>query len=191
MIAEALGIDITEALSIDLPNRLPKNFTTEVDVMIGMTKILDKAKVSLMKVIIAQEHDEYPDMTEVHWIVNFHIIMKKCRDELLSKGKERDTEGNFLMQEIQILEKAKTKVAEHAFFDMVGRKVDDIVPRLNAFVGEFWSYMANLVDIFLEKTLVGYSMQLGYIDLCGEILRQSIRQIDAESIPSASAIMEA
>jgi len=135
--------------SISELNRMPKTLSSVSEALTTFMGIVGSAKESLNKIIVRGEYDEYPEDKNMHCTARLVEMLNQYSGEL-RKCSENDLTGNFLMDEIQVLEEAKgiqlpNFLPRSTFLAMLQKKVEKISHIPVAFVEKVWTYIEGVV----------------------------------------------
>ncbi|KAH7683443.1 Dynamin GTPase protein [Dioscorea alata] len=130
-------------------DHMPSNLSNVADAMRAFMKVLSSMKETLKKILIQREYDEYPDDFNMHGVARIVEMLTKYSQEL-PVNQVMITEGEFLMEEIKILEEAKAIglpnfLPESAFKILLKRKIDGISHLPIEFVKKVWNYIEEVV----------------------------------------------
>ncbi|KAL3807731.1 hypothetical protein ACJIZ3_000378 [Penstemon smallii] len=137
-------------------NKLPQIMTSISEAMTTFMNILGLAKESLRKILLRGEFDEYPDEMEMHCTARFADMLNQYSSELQSKSVENYSNGNFLLEEIRVLEETKAIglpnfLPRAVFLTLLQKKMKTISFAPFEFVEKTWNY--------LEKVLISVLMR--------------------------------
>lgn len=129
--------------------RLPQNLTTVSEAIAAFMQIISSSKESLMKILIRGEFDEYRDDKVMHCTARLAEMLDKFSDDL-QKSAENNNLGNFLVEEIKVLEESNgiwlsNFLARAAFQSLLKKKVCAIAVIPVSFVSFVWDYIETVV----------------------------------------------
>ncbi|KAK6945674.1 Dynamin GTPase effector [Dillenia turbinata] len=146
------SITINLKLSNDVSelNKMPQNLSSIAEAMTAFMRIIRLVKESLRKVLIRGEYDEYPDEEHMHCAARLAEMLNQFYDDLQSSRNEFHHAGDFLMEEIGILEETKSIglpnfLPRTAFLAILQRHVKTISGAPISFVRKVWTYVADVV----------------------------------------------
>ncbi|KAL8543637.1 hypothetical protein ACS0TY_004274 [Phlomoides rotata] len=152
---------INEKLASNLEElkRLPRNLGSIAEAMSAFMHVLGAAKESLRKVMLRGEFDEYPDVSEMHCTARLAEMLNQFSNEMQSKSDEK--KGNFLINEIRVLEEAKSIglpkfLPRAAFLTLLQKKVKGISFTPFEFVEKTWAYIEGVVVAVLIQHCENY-----------------------------------
>ncbi|KAL8556807.1 hypothetical protein ACS0TY_004320 [Phlomoides rotata] len=152
---------INEKLASNLEElkRLPRNLGSIAEAMSAFMHVLGAAKESLRKVMLRGEFDEYPDVSEMHCTARLAEMLNQFSNEMQSKSDEK--KGNFLIDEIRVLEEAKSIglpkfLPRAAFLTLLQKKVKGISFTPFEFVEKTWAYIEGVVVAVLIQHCENY-----------------------------------
>ncbi|KAK2982474.1 hypothetical protein RJ640_026317 [Escallonia rubra] len=148
---------INDKLKVNLSelNRMPRNICSVAEAMTAYVQVIGLSKESLKKILMRGEFDEYPDDKEMHCTARLAELLNNY-SELLQKSTVVDgTDGNFLMEEIRVLEETKAMwlpnfVPRTAFLAVLHRKVKEISNTPVEFIAKAWNYIEKVVTEVLS-----------------------------------------
>ncbi|GLU02368.1 hypothetical protein SLE2022_196220 [Rubroshorea leprosula] len=150
-------MNINEKLSANVMEleKMPKILSSQAEAMTAFMQIIGSAKESLRKILLRGEFDEYPDEREMHGSARFVEILNDFSNEL-HKSVENEQTGDFLMEEIKVLEEAKgielpNFLSHSAFLCILQRKVDRISSMPTDCVEQTWDYIESVVIAILKR----------------------------------------
>ncbi|XP_048322235.1 dynamin-related protein 4C-like [Ziziphus jujuba] len=141
-------------------NKLPKHLNSVAEATATFMQIVEAVKESLRKILLRGEFEEYPDDKHMHCTARLTEMLNKFSDELHACA-ESDPIGDFLMDEIKILEESKkislpNFLPRTAFLGLLNRKVKGISGKPIEFVGDLWDYIEEVVMKVLMQHVEGY-----------------------------------
>ncbi|KAM0936083.1 putative dynamin stalk domain, GTPase effector domain, Dynamin superfamily [Dioscorea sansibarensis] len=136
-------------------DNMPRNLSTVADAMRAFMKVLSSMKETLKKILIQREYDEYPDDLEMHAVARIADMLTRYSQELPTSPL-MTSEGEFLMEEIKVLEEAKAIglpnfLPESTFMTLLKGKIDGISHIPIEFVKKLQSSMTRAVQNLIEK----------------------------------------
>ncbi|PIN07237.1 Vacuolar sorting protein VPS1, dynamin [Handroanthus impetiginosus] len=138
-------------------NKLPRHLNSIAEAMTTFLQILGSAKESLRKILVQGEFDEYPDEEDMHCTARLRVKFDKYSDELHSENVvDNDSNKNFLLDEIKVLEETKSIglpnfLHKVVFLTLLQRKVKGISAIPLDFVEKTWNYIEDvLVSVLLR-----------------------------------------
>ncbi|KAJ0988654.1 hypothetical protein J5N97_007010 [Dioscorea zingiberensis] len=142
-------INVKLSFNISELDKMPQNLSTVADAMRAFMNVLSSMKETLKKILVRGEYDEYPDDFEMHGAARIVDMLNQYSKELPANPLVIN-EGEFLMEEIQVLEEAKTVglpnfLPESAFKTLLRRKIDRISHFTLEFVNQVWNYIEEVV----------------------------------------------
>ncbi|KAK6945671.1 Dynamin GTPase effector [Dillenia turbinata] len=181
------------------PEGLLEKVTAD-DVNIGLGYVCAKNRVgdetyeearveeeSLRKVLLRGEDDEYPDEEKMHGAARLAEMLNQYYDDLQSSRSEFHHAGDFLMDEIRILEETKSIglpnfLPPTGFLLILQRHVKTISGSPTAFVRKVWNYMGDVVIHVLMFHSVNYpqlqsSMRRAANGLIPKVMGNSVGQV--------------
>ncbi|PIN04596.1 Vacuolar sorting protein VPS1, dynamin [Handroanthus impetiginosus] len=138
-------------------NKLPKHLNSVAEAMTAFLQILGSAKESLKKILVQGEFDDYPDTSEMHCTARLWEMFDKYSDELQSENVVvDDSNGNFLLDEIKVLEETKSIgppnfLPKAVFLTLLQRKVKGISAIPLDFVEKTWNYIETVLVSVLSR----------------------------------------
>ncbi|KAM0936082.1 putative dynamin stalk domain, GTPase effector domain, Dynamin superfamily [Dioscorea sansibarensis] len=134
---------------------MPSNLASVADAMRAFMKVLSSMKETLKKILMLGEYDEYPDDFDMHGVARI-VEMLTQYSQALPENQVMINEGEFLMEEIKILEEAKAIglpnfLPESTFKILLKRKIDGISHFPIEFVRKVWNYIEEIVIKVLLK----------------------------------------
>ncbi|KMT13706.1 hypothetical protein BVRB_4g080880 [Beta vulgaris subsp. vulgaris] len=111
---------------------MPKNLSSVAEAMTAFMQVMGSVKESLRKILIRGEYDEYPEDVTMHCTARLAEMLDELSVLTKSAGNNEDIKlGNFLMEEIRVLQEAKGIVlpnflSRSAFLTVLQRKVQGI-----------------------------------------------------------------
>ncbi|KAI6684394.1 hypothetical protein NL676_030307 [Syzygium grande] len=129
--------------------RMPKNLSSVAEAMTAFMQIIGSAKESLRKVLLRGEFDEYPDEKNMHCTARLAEMLNQYYDEL-QNCPENDPTTNFLLEELEVLEEAKSIglpnfLPRTAFLTLLQRKVKAISSKPPSLGVRAWDYIDGVV----------------------------------------------
>ncbi|GLU02374.1 hypothetical protein SLE2022_196260 [Rubroshorea leprosula] len=150
-------MNINEKLSANVMEleKMPKILSSHAEAMTTFMQIIGSAKESLRKILLRGEFDEYPDDKEMHGSARLVEMLDKFANEL-HKSVENEQTGDFLIEEIKVLEEAKgielpNFLSHSAFLCILQRKVDRISSMPTDCVEQTWGYIERVVIAILKR----------------------------------------
>ncbi|KAH7683445.1 Dynamin GTPase protein [Dioscorea alata] len=176
-------------------DNMPRNLSTVADAMRAFMKVLISMKETLKKILILRDYDEYPDDLDMHGVARIVDMLTQYSKEL-PVNPHMIIEGEFLMEEIIVLEEAKAIglpnfLPESTFKTLLKRKIDGISHFPIEFVKKVWNYIEKVVIKVLLKHSDNYpqlqsSMTMAAQNLIEKMTKQSCqsvqRMIDVERV---------
>ncbi|KAJ6946145.1 hypothetical protein NC651_001032 [Populus alba x Populus x berolinensis] len=128
---------------------MPKAMSSVAKFLTAFMELIGCVKESLTKTLVRGEYDEYPDDPNMHGVARVVEMFDQYSDELFNCPESKHT-GNFLMDEIRVLDDAKAIalpnfLPRHAFLSLLQRKVERVSHIPFGFVEKAWAYFENLV----------------------------------------------
>nr|XP_048323302.1 dynamin-related protein 4C-like [Ziziphus jujuba var. spinosa] len=167
-------------------NKLPKHLNSGSEATTTFMQIVGVVKESLRTILLRGEFEEYPDDKRMHCTARLAEMLNKSSDELHTYA-ESDPIGDFLMDEIKILEESKeislpNFLPRTAFLSILQRKVKGISGKLIEFVGDLWDYIEEVVmKVLMQHVEDYYQVQLSTRragqNLIGKMKERSIKSM--------------
>ncbi|KAL3742170.1 hypothetical protein ACJRO7_017625 [Eucalyptus globulus] len=129
--------------------RMPKNLSSVEDAMMAFMEIMGSAKESLRKFLLRGEIDEFLDEEDMPCTARLAEMLNQYYDELRN-WTESNLTTNFLLEETEVLEKAKgiglpDVLPQTAFLTLLQRKVKEISSKLPSLVVRVWDCIEGVV----------------------------------------------
>ncbi|KAK3433430.1 hypothetical protein EUGRSUZ_D01329 [Eucalyptus grandis] len=129
--------------------RMPKNLSSVEDAMMAFMEIMGSAKESLRKFLLRGEIDEFLDEKDMPCTARLAEMLNQYYDELQNWTENNQT-TNFLLEEMEVLEKAKgiglpDVLPQTAFVTLLQRKVKEISSKLPSLVVRVWDCIEGSV----------------------------------------------
>ncbi|KAK2632517.1 hypothetical protein EUGRSUZ_L01453 [Eucalyptus grandis] len=129
--------------------RMPKNLSSVEDAMMAFMEIMGSAKESLRKFLLRGEIDEFLDEKDMPCTARLVEMLNQYYDELRN-WTENNLTTNFLLEEMEVLEKAKgiglpDVLPQTAFVTLLQRKVKEISSKLPSLVVRVWDCIEGVV----------------------------------------------
>ncbi|XP_010040738.2 dynamin-related protein 4C [Eucalyptus grandis] len=129
--------------------RMPKNLSSIEDAMMAFMEIMGSAKESLRKFLLRGEIDEFLDEKDMPCTARLAEMLNQYYDELRN-WTENNLTTNFLLEEMEVLEKAKgiglpDVLPQTAFVTLLQRKVKEISSKLPSLVVRVWDCIEGVV----------------------------------------------
>ncbi|PIN07239.1 Vacuolar sorting protein VPS1, dynamin [Handroanthus impetiginosus] len=146
-------------------NKLPKHLNSVAEAMTTFLQILGFAKESLKKILIQGEFDAYPD-AKMHCTARLWEMFRIYSDELQPENVVNDdSNGNFLVYEIKVLEETKSIglpdfLPRAVFLTLLQRKVKGISTIPLDFVEKAWNYIETVLVFVLSRHCENYPQLL-------------------------------
>ncbi|KAK6945673.1 Dynamin stalk domain [Dillenia turbinata] len=148
--------DIVKTINLKLSNnvselnKMPQNLSSIAEAMTAFMRIIGLVKESLRKVLIRGEYDEYPDEENMHCAARLAEMLNQFYDDLHSSRNEFHHAGDFLMEEIRILEETKSIglpnfLPRTAFLAILQRHMKTISGAPITFVRAVWTFVGDVV----------------------------------------------
>ncbi|KAK6945672.1 Dynamin stalk domain [Dillenia turbinata] len=168
-------------------NKMPQNLSSIAEAMTAFMRIIGLVKESLRKVLIRGEYDEYPDEENMHCAARLAEMLNQYHDDLQSSQNELHHAGDFLMEEIRILEETKSIelpnfLPRTAFLAILQRQVNTISGAPISFVRKVWTYVGEVVISVLMFHSDNYpqlqsSMRRAANGLISKVMENSVGQV--------------
>ncbi|KNA24107.1 hypothetical protein SOVF_018910 [Spinacia oleracea] len=132
-------------------NNMPRKLSSKEEAMVVFMQIVGSVKDSLRKILIRGEYDKYPDDTTMHCTARLNEMIGGFLKLMQSKENDvNNKSGNFLMEEIRVLEEAKgirlpDFLSRSDFLAALQKKVKGISQTPVKFVTEVWGYIDGVV----------------------------------------------
>ncbi|GLU02366.1 hypothetical protein SLE2022_196200 [Rubroshorea leprosula] len=154
--------NIDEKLSANVRKleKMPKILSTHAEAMSAFVQIIGSAKESLRKILLSGELDEYPDDKKMHGSARL-VEMLDIFSNKLRKCVENERTGDFLIEEINVLEEAKgielpNFHSHSAFLRIHQGKIDRIKSMPIDCVEQTWEYIESVVIAILTRLSENY-----------------------------------
>ncbi|KAJ9180422.1 hypothetical protein P3X46_008669 [Hevea brasiliensis] len=137
--------------------RIPKTLSSSAEAMTAFMGIFGSAKETLRKILIRGEYDEYLNDYHMHCIARLVEMLNQYSCEL-HNCLESDPRGNFLMEEIHVLQESRgielpNFLPRSAFLTILRKKVEGISSVPVNFIEKVWSYIENvLVSVLMRHS---------------------------------------
>ncbi|KAI3702967.1 hypothetical protein L6452_28721 [Arctium lappa] len=156
-------------------NKLSPTLTMVPDAMTELMQIVGSLKETLQEILIRGEFDKYKNDKQMHFNARLAEMLDEFSKELHSRVKFSD---NFLVEEMQVLEKTKGIrlphfVADSAFLCLLGKKVDNIskLPKAGH------NAMAKMKAEFLERVVEMIEIKKTTYYTCDPNLNRSLKKL--------------
>ncbi|KAJ8646708.1 hypothetical protein MRB53_008456 [Persea americana] len=93
--------------NVDELSQMPQNLASAGDAMKALFQISGAAKDSLKKILLQGEFEEYPEDEKMHCTARMADMLHDFSNQLYSKSAEDTLSGDFLIDEIKLLEESK------------------------------------------------------------------------------------
>ncbi|KAL2941596.1 Dynamin-related protein 4C [Bienertia sinuspersici] len=118
-------------------------------------------KESLRKILIRGEYDEYPEDANMHCTARLAEMLDELSKSLVSSSADDVKLGNFLMEEIRVLEEAKgiglpNFLSRTAFLTVLHKKVQMISETPVEFMIKVWGYLEGVILSVLTRHCDNY-----------------------------------
>ncbi|KAJ0977410.1 hypothetical protein J5N97_012884 [Dioscorea zingiberensis] len=172
-----LGFNVAEL------DNMPRRLSTVADAMRAFMNVLSSMKETLKKILVRREYDEYLDDFEMHGVARIGDMLNQYSKELPKNLLVIRTDGKFMMEEIQVLEEAKTVVGlpdflpESAFKTLIKRKIDGIFHLSLEFVNRVWNYIEEVVIKVMVRHSDNYpQLQAGMTRVARNLIEKMKKQ---------------
>ncbi|RWR75010.1 dynamin-related protein 4C [Cinnamomum micranthum f. kanehirae] len=168
--------------NVDELSQMPQNLASAGDAMKALFHITGAAKDSLKKILLQGEFEEYPEDKKMHCTARMADMLHDFSNQLYSKSAEDTLSGNFLIDEIKLLEESEgiglpNFIPRTVFLVLLQRKVDQIAVLPLVFMTKMWSYIEDVVGDVLTRHLAAYpQLKSATIRATQNLLAQSKKQ---------------
>lgn len=174
---------INEKLSQSMAEweKLPQNLSSVAGAMAAFMQIMDSARESLRKILVRGEFHEYPDDKKMHGTARLAEMLNEYSVKLHSKSNLQNSPDEFLMEEIKVLEEAKSIglpnfLSRAAFLTVLQRKIMVISQTPIVFVQELWDYIEDVVVYVVTSHADAYPQLQNSIRRATQNLIMKMRQ---------------
>ncbi|GLT67069.1 hypothetical protein SLA2020_394020 [Shorea laevis] len=154
--------NIDEKLSANVREleKMPKILSSQAEAMSAFMRIIGSAKESLRKILLSGEFNEYPADNKMHGSARLVEMLNNFSNEL-RKCVENERTGDFLIEEINVLEEAKgielpNFLSHSAFLCILQRKIERIESMPMDCVEQTWEYIESVVTAVLKPLSEDY-----------------------------------
>ncbi|KNA26001.1 hypothetical protein SOVF_001460 [Spinacia oleracea] len=150
-------------LNVDEVNKMPKNLSSVAEAMAAFMQVMGLVKESLRKILIRGEYDEYPEDLEMHCTARLAEMLDglSSSTKITEKANDEVKSGNFLLEEIRVLEEAKgiglpNFLPRTAFLTVLQKKVQGISQTPVDFMNKVWGYIESVLFAVLVRHCENY-----------------------------------
>ncbi|KAH6825006.1 hypothetical protein C2S53_000658 [Perilla frutescens var. hirtella] len=189
-VVESEFIDWVEEL-----NKMPKNLTSIADAVTSFMNKLGSIWESLRRILLQREFDKYLDATEMYATARLAEMLNKFSLGLQptkSEDKNIDSNENFLVNEIKILEESQSVkllnfIPKSAFRTLLAKVVKEIYVTPFDCAGKIWSYIETVV---ISVLLQHYDSYLQLISCTRRAAQNLITKKKQQSVNWVGDIVE-
>ncbi|KNA26002.1 hypothetical protein SOVF_001470 [Spinacia oleracea] len=149
--------------NVDELNKMPKNLSSVAEAMAAFMQVMGLVKESLRKILIRGEYDEYPEDVEMHCTARLAEMLDglSSSTKITEKDNDEVKSGNFLLEEIHVLEEAKgiglpNFLPRTAFLTVLQKKVQGISQTPVDFMNKVWGYIEGVLFAVLVRHCENY-----------------------------------
>ncbi|TKY60086.1 Dynamin-related protein 4C [Spatholobus suberectus] len=182
---------INEKLANNLAEleKLPTNLVSVADAMTTFMHIIGLTNESLRKILLRGEFDEYPEDKKMHCTARLVEMLDTYSHDLYSCA-ESDACKNFLMEEIKVLEEAKSIglpnfMPRPAFLSILQGKVKGIAAKPIGFVENVWNYLEDVLMSVITRHAENYYQLLISTRRAGQVLIAKKKQSSIRNVIEA------